>query len=91
VDEKLEVNEKTPNLDEKPNGDEQIQMWMKQKKKMKKMKKKTKKKKKLLPLLLGHGDGVVMPSSGLSLDQCLLGSFSERSQLQQLRDQLLQH
>jgi hypothetical protein len=25
------------------------------------------------------------------LDQCLLGSFSERSQLQQLRDQLLQH
>jgi len=40
---------------------------------------------------LGHGDGVVMPSSGLSLDQCLLGSSSERSQLQQLRDQLLQY
>jgi hypothetical protein len=27
---------KPPNLDEKPNGDEEIQMWMKQKKKMKK-------------------------------------------------------
>jgi hypothetical protein len=36
VDEKLEVNEKTPSLDEKPNEDEEIQMWMKQKKKMKK-------------------------------------------------------
>jgi hypothetical protein len=27
---------KPPNLDEKTNGDEEIQMWMKQKKKMKK-------------------------------------------------------
>jgi hypothetical protein len=65
--------------------------WSRRSRWRRKKKSKKKKKKKMLPLVLGHGDGVVMPSSGLSLDQCLLGSSSERSQLQQLRDQLLQY
>lgn len=85
VDEKLEVNEKTPNLDERN------PMGMKKSKCGWSRRRRWRRKKKMLPLLLGHGDGVVMPSSGLSLDQCLLGSSSERSQLQQLRDQLLQY